>query len=250
VASYRTRRLARKTLQNLGLAKPASDLYYRYFHGFNSATPELPAALEWIFKVAAQYRCLHDGDYCEFGVFKGYSFWKAQQEARRHRLPCRFFGFDSFLGLPEIGEIDRTENGERRPGKYRCSRLRVIDNLSAAGGVDWKRTFLISGFFHESLTQQVIVNHRIRKVGVALIDCELYSSTVEVLSFLRGLIGDKTVLIMDDWNAFDGDDDRGQRRAMREFLRSQPHLRLEPLIAYGQNSEAFLVRSSGSADGE
>jgi len=53
-------------------------------------------------------------------------------------------------------------------------------------------------------------------------------------------------LIMDDWNCFDADDDRGQRRAMREFLRSQPRLRLEPLLSYGTNSQVFLVRSQSA----
>jgi hypothetical protein len=77
-----------------------------------------------------------------------------------------------------------------------------------------------------------------------MIDCDLYSSTVEVLNFLGELIGERTVLIMDDWNCFGADDDRGQRRAMREFLETQPHLRLEPLVSYGPNSQSFVVRSA------
>lgn len=237
------RRLAIKTLQVLGLNKPASDIYYRYFHGFSSATPELGAGLEQIFDVAAELGVLRDGDYCEFGLFKGYSFWKAQQEARKHGLPCRFFGFDSFAGLPEIGDVDQTAHNEFRPGQYSCSQQQVVDNLNAAGGIDWDRTVLIPGFFDRSLTPQVIEEHEIRKVGVALIDCDLYSSTVDVLNFLRGLIGDKTILIMDDWNCFDAADDKGQRRAMREFLATEPHLTLEPLVSYGLWSESFIVRS-------
>ena len=91
------RRLAVRTLQSLGLAKPVSDIYYRYFHGFSSATPELGDGLVHVFEAASDLGSLRDGgDYCEFGVFKGYSFWKAQQEANRHDLTCRFFGFDSF----------------------------------------------------------------------------------------------------------------------------------------------------------
>lgn len=239
------RRLAVRALQVLGLNKPASDLYYRYFHGFSSATPELGAGLERTFEAAVELGSLRDGaDYCEFGLFKGYSFWKAQQEAKKFGLPCRFFGFDSFSGLPEIGEVDRTDYGEFRAGQYSCSQQQVIDNLNAAGGIDWERTFLIPGFFESSLTPQLIARHRIRRVGVALIDCDLYSSTVEVLNFLRGLIGDKTVLIMDDWNCFGADDDKGQRRALKEFLQRQPHLSVEPLLAYGENSQAFVVRST------
>jgi O-methyltransferase len=239
------RRFAIKTLQTLRLAKPASAAYYRFFHGFASATPALPEGLERIFEAVAELGSLDDGaDYCEFGVFKGYAFWKAQQEANKRHLHCRFFGFDSFEGLPAIGPVDQTAHGEFRPGQYNCSRQGVIDNLNAAGGVDWERTFLIPGYFEQSLTPQLKEQYDLRKVGVALIDCDLYSSTVEVLRFLRGLIGDKTVLIMDDWNCFDADDNRGQRRAVREFLATEPALWLEPLLGYGANSEAFVVRST------
>jgi O-methyltransferase len=244
------RRIAVRTLQTLGLNAIASDLYYRYFHGFDTPSPGLATGFERIFEAVAKLGSLRDGaDYCEFGLFKGHSFWKAQQEANRHGMTCRFFGFDSFAGLPDISDVDLTKHGEFRKGQYRCSRQDVIDNLNAAGGIDWRRTFLIPGYFEESLTPHVVERYGIRKVGVAMIDCDLYSSTVEVLRFLRGLIGDGTVLIMDDWNCFGADDDRGQRRAMREFLETQPHLRLEHLVSYGPNSESFVVRSATAAKG-
>lgn len=239
------RRLAVKTLQVLGLNKVASDAYYRYIHRFSTASPGLDAGFARIFAAVAELGSLRDGaDYCEFGMFKGYSFWKAQQEAARHGLTCRFFGFDSFAGLPEVQGLDQTEHGEFRKGQYSCSQQEVVANLEAAGGIDWTRTFLVRGYFEQSLTPDVLVTHRIRKIGVAMIDCDLYSSTVQVLQFIRGSIGDKSVLIMDDWNCFDADDDKGQRRAMREFLETEPHLRLEPLVSYGPNSQAFVVRTT------
>jgi hypothetical protein len=244
------RRMAVKTLQMLGLNQAASDIYYRYFHGFATASPGLDDGFERIFEAVAELGSLREGaDYCEFGLFKGHSFWKAQQEANRLGLSCRFFGFDSFAGLPDISGPDETAHGEFRKGQYGCSQREVVDNLNAAGGIDWRRTFLVPGYFEESLTPEITARHRIRKVGVAMIDCDLYSSTVEVLRFLRKLIGDGTVLIMDDWNCFGADDDRGQRRAMREFLETQPHLRLEHLVSYGPNSESFVVRSATTAKG-
>src|SRR5687768_13357454 len=134
--SLDTRRIAVRTLQNLGLAEPVSNLYYRYFFGFKSSSPELPQALERVFATAAEVGSFNaGGDYCEFGLFKGYSFWKAQQEAAKHGLSCRFFGFDSFSGLPEIDIVDQTDHREFRPGQYTCSQQQVVDNLNAAGGV-------------------------------------------------------------------------------------------------------------------
>ena len=51
------------------------------------------------------------------------------------------------------------------------------------------------------------------KISIALIDCDLYSSTALVLKFIRNMLMDKTILIFDDWNCFDGDSQKGQRRA-------------------------------------
>ena len=237
------RRLAVKTLQALRLNKSASELYYRYFHRFGTASPGLDLGFERIFEAVADLGSFRGGgDYCEFGLFKGYSFWKAQREANKYDLACRFFGFDSFAGLPDVVGVDETTHGEFRKAQYSCSKQEVVDNLRAAGGIDWQRTFLVPGYFETSLTPDVIERYDIRKVGVAMIDCDLYSSTVEVLRFLRPLLGENTLLIMDDWNCFGGDDERGQRRAMREFLLAQSHWRLDPLVSYGANAQAFVVR--------
>jgi len=239
------RRFAVRTLQSLGLNQIASEIYYRCFHRFSTASPGLDAGFERIFAAVADLGSLPgDADYCEFGLFKGHSFWKAQREAGKHDLDCRFFGFDSFAGLPDVSGPDETEHGEFRKGQYSCSQAEVVENLKTAGGIDWQRTVLIPGYFERSLTPDVIEKHQIRKVGVAMIDCDLYSSTVEVLRFLGPLIGDRTVLIMDDWNCFGADDDRGQRRAMREFLEREPNLRIEPLVSYGPNSQSFVVRGA------
>ena len=81
----------------------------------------------------------------------------------------------------------------------------------------------------------------VRKLGIAMIDCDLYESTVDVFRFLRGRLRDKSILVMDDWNCFGGDDNLGQRLALREFLASEPGLQIEPLCGYGANSQAFVV---------
>lgn len=43
----------------------------------------------------------------------------------------------------------------------------------------------------------------------------------------------KTILIFDDWNCFDKDNERGQRKAFREFLERNKHLSAEDLFTYG-----------------
>ena len=236
------RRTTVALLQRTHLNKVAHRLYYRYVHGFASASPGLMPALDRCFAEAATRGTLQQGDYLEFGVFKGYAFWYAQQAARRYRAPrLRFFGFDSFNGLPEVENADHTAHNEFYRGQFCCSKQRVIDNLNTAG-VDWTRTFLIEGYFEQSLTNDVRRRHGIEKAPIILIDCDLYSSTSQVLQFVAPMIMDQTIVLMDDWNCFNADNERGQRRAFREFLAGNPQLRAEPLFAYGPYGQTFLMR--------
>ncbi|MGK7869342.1 TylF/MycF/NovP-related O-methyltransferase [Falsiroseomonas sp. E2-1-a20] len=243
---HHLRRAAIRTLQATGLNDVASRVYYRHFHGFRSASPGLDEGFAAIFAEAARRGSLAGADYAEFGVFKGYSFWLAQKLAAEHGFRPRCFGFDSFEGLPEIRGIDRTGHGEFRKGQYACSLDVVRRNLESAG-VDWRRTHLVKGYFERTLTAELVERHAIRRIGVAMIDCDLYDSTVTALAWLGPLIGDGTILIMDDWNCFNADDERGQRRATREFLAARPRLRLESIVTYGLNSEAFVVREAQRA---
>lgn len=243
------RRYIVKGLQAIGLNALASHYYYKYFHGFKPAGAGLDRGFEEIFERAREIGSFENGAvYCEFGVFKGYSFWKAQDLVDHFDIGhVRFFGFDSFEGLPAIDGIDRTAHGEFREGQYSCSLAKVRQNLNDAG-VDWSRTHLIKGFFEDSLSEDMARQHKIERVGVAMIDCDLYSSTVEALEFLRYRLQDNSILIMDDWNCFNRDDNRGQRRALREFLATEPGLTVEPFVCYGANSQAFIVHDKREAN--
>ena len=241
----RLRLLIVKLLQRARLNKLAHRIYYGYVHGFDTANRAVLPALE-----RALARVAEDGtagDYCEFGIFKGYAFWHAQRAAVGLGLSqLRFFGFDSFAGLPTIEQIDRTDLDVFYRGQYSCSREQVTANLDSKG-VDWSRTELIEGYFETSLTPEVKSEHGLDTVAVALIDCDLYSSTVEVLDFLDGILVDGCVLMFDDWNCFDRDDDRGQRRAFREFLGAHPGYAAEEWFEYGVYGQVFILRHQEAA---
>ncbi len=125
----------------------------------------------------------------------------------------RFFGFDSFAGLPRPEGIDATTE-EFHEGDYRCDRQQVAASLTTYG-FDWSRAELIAGFFDDSLRPALVQQHSMRPVAVALIDCDLYSSTVPVLRFLAPQLQDGSILLFDDWNCFGASDAHGQRRALR-----------------------------------
>jgi O-methyltransferase len=78
---------------------------------------------------------------------------------------------------------------------------------------------------------------------VILLDCDLYSSTSTALSWLEGLIADKTVVLFDDWYSFTEGEEYGQQRALAEFLQRNPSLKFEPEADYESNGRTFIVRS-------
>lgn len=232
-----------KLLHRTRLNKIAHHIYYQYIHSFDTANRDVLPAVEKSMSEIKKLGVLKDGDYFEFGVFKGYTFWYAQKMASQFGLNhMRFFGFDSFNGLPEITQPDQTSHNEFYQGQFRCSKHQVKKNLNAKG-VDWSKTFLIEGYFDTSLTQETKEKYSLDKASIALIDCDLYASTVDVLEFLEDLLADGTILMFDDWNCFNKDDNRGQRRAFREFLESQPEWEAQPFFPYGLYGQVFIMRN-------
>lgn len=235
-----------KVLKKLRVNRLAAKVYYNHVHGFASAGRELPEVVRQCLERAMDFGTADRGDYHEYGIFKGYTFLQAQLHARDLGIAkMRFFGFDSFEGLPEVTGIDCVKGDQFYTGQYACSRDQVEANLTTHGA-DWDRTHLIEGYFNESCTSALRHHHRLERVPVALIDCDLYSSTVDVLDFLRPMLMDKSILIMDDWNAYDADNERGQRRAMREFLRTHRRWELEPWFAYGSYGQVFVMHNTAA----
>lgn len=233
-----------KFLQMTRLNKVAHKLFYAYLHGFNSAHQTILPAVETCLKKAIEFGTTERGDYYEFGIFKGYTFWYTQNVADQLNLKkLRYFGFDSFAGLPEVVGRDVTDHGEFYQGQYSSSKEQVTANLNTKG-VDWNRTFLVEGFFKDSLNQAAKKQYEMDKISVALIDCDLYSSTAEVLEFIKDMMIDKTILLFDDWNCFNKNDDKGQRKAFRDFLEENKQFSVEEFISFGYYGQTFIVNKS------
>lgn len=187
------------------------------------------------------------GDYYEFGLFRGYSFWYAQQAADREGIAgMRFYGFDSFSGLPEVLGGDR-DSGLFFSGDYRCSREEVVAQLSEHG-FDWSRGQLVEGFFDQSLTPEVRAEQRMGLASLVLVDCDLYQSTVPVLRFLAPLLQHGTVMLFDDWHCFGEVADRGEPRAFAEFLAEHKEWRAEMLMDFPAYGRAFVLHKAAAEE--
>jgi hypothetical protein len=121
-------------------------------------------------------------DYLEFGVWRGESIraWARLNESSK----SRFFGFDTFEGLPEDW------NGLRRQGAFNT------DGRIPNGGD--RRVRFVRGLFQSSLRpflKEFVPKNRL----VVHVDSDLYSSALFALSSLDGLLVPGSVLIFDEF---------------------------------------------------
>jgi O-methyltransferase len=201
-------------------------------YDFVCVCPETLPAITKAFSIAPE------GDYYEFGLYTGCTFWHAHRVAKRGTY---FWGFDSFAGLPEPKGVD-AETKEFKLGDYACSRAQVVANLKAAG-VGSAKTKLIEGFYDQSLRFELIHNNGMESAAVVLIDCDLYASTILVLRFMTPLLQAGTVLLFDDYNCFGASNEKGERRAFAEFLTVNPQWTAETAFSFGWHGQAFVMRS-------
>jgi len=116
--------------------------------------------------------------------------------------------------------------------------LRIVKQKT---GLDLDNDHIIKGFYSDSLTKEL--QARMPKVGMVHIDVDLYSSTMEVLEFIKPLLVVGTVLIFDDWYCFPPGSNKGETRAVKEFSAANPSFQLEEWKAYSTFGKSFFVTS-------
>lgn len=214
---------------------------------FFTLSPSLLIALVKAFNIQRSQttgggRNLLDGHgYYEFGLFRGFSFWFAEQLSRDYAGEgLRHFGFDSFEGLPQP-QID-IEAAAYEEGNFRGSYENVTANLRNAG-TDFSRIKLYKGFYSDAFFGKLIETEKFPPISICVIDCDLYQSCVPVLEFIKGLLVEGSIILFDDYNQFGEDNSSGERLALLEFERRNPGWRKEHLFDYGWEGTVFRVTS-------
>ena len=124
-------------------------------------------------------------------------------------LRLRFFGFDSFQGLPE------SEGKVFHKGQFAFSQESLKKYLEKVGVNN--DVVLIKGYYSQSLNSKLFIDYQLKKASIIHIDCDLYISTKDVLDFIEPLLQNGTIIIFDDWGSFGNNDQKGQQRALNEF---------------------------------
>ena len=195
------------------------------------------------------------GDYVEFGVYKGdtlaqsvlqyqqFKTWlenqKKEKEKWRNKVALGsplnkkifFHGLDTFQGMPENNEkfyvFDK--------GNFKASFDDVYKRLNSLD----EKVFLYKGLFTET-AKQLKNNLSNRKVSIVNIDCDIYSSTVESLSIINDYLQVGSIILLDDYNSFNADNNKGQRKAISEFKNNSNWV-IEPFFSYMFSGQSFLI---------
>jgi len=149
-------------------------------------------------------------NYIEFGVAQGESFcWFLQQNIN---LESRFYGFDTFTGLPE-------DWGPYKKGSF--------NNNSKAPAISDTRGKFYQGLFQQTLPGFLPELNNQRR-NIIMMDADLYSATLYVLTGLAPFLKKDDIIFFDEFAV-----PRHEFKAFLDFVQSY-YINLE-LIAAANN---------------
>lgn len=184
------------------------------------------------------------GYYMEFGVLNGECMIDAYRQFRGRF--SHFYGFDSFEGLPALSSDDQRaakltpvfHKGNFASMQFEYVQKTIISSCRMSPG----ELSLVRGFFDESLPK--FPKESLTKWGIPLvitIDCDLYSSTVDVLQFVDSLVVTGTWVLFDDYWCYRGSPHEGEQKAVREWVEDNPRIGLQPYCNVDGWGRAFVV---------
>ena len=134
---------------------------------------------------------------CEFGVYKGSTI-----NAMAKDFPDKqFYGFDSFDGLREDWR------GSHKKGIFKVD----FDSLKFE-----KNIKIYKGFFDKTIP--VFLDNTSKNISFINIDCDLYSSTTEVLYGLKDRFTSETIFLFDELLGYNGFENH-ELKALKEFAK-------------------------------
>jgi len=183
------------------------------------------------------------GDYLEFGCYGGGTFGLAHKHKHLTKLKMKLYGFDSFRGLPKPTGIDIHD--QWKEGDFAIGISEFEEKLRTLG-IEPNEYKLIPGFYDVSLKNNPPNKIGITTAAFVYIDCDLYESTIPVLTYLASVLQTGTIVAFDDFYCFNGDPERGGQRALKEFLQSNPHIKFNSFLNIGWHGKSFIVKLSNN----
>ncbi len=186
------------------------------------------------------------GDYAEFGCCGAMTFCIAYRLLADYPFalgPFHLWAFDSFQGFPE-STVPKDAHPYWVPGDMATS-LDDFHGLCRMRGVPRSAYTAVPGFYEQSLDPSA-PGPRPEKIRLAYIDCDMYTSTKEVLRFLMPKLQHGMILAFDDYYCFSAAMASGERLAAAEAFAGNPQWRLLPYMHFGWHGMSFIVEARGA----
>lgn len=181
------------------------------------------------------------GDYAEFGSHGAMTFRLAWSANRLTGAGRHLWAFDSFAGLPAPAD-PRDRHPRWVPGTMAQS-LEAFHAACRAHGMAPRDYTVVAGPFADTLSAGA-EGPRPDLIGLAYVDCDLYSSTRSVLAFLQPRLRHGMLLAFDDWFCESPEGPSGERAAAAEVFGPQASWRLVPYLPIGWHGMSFVVEGS------
>ena len=237
-------------LSNSDLARNKSLSKSSFFPPHNTAPLKVPLKQRPIrlqesdlLKKACKFvvnECI-EGDYYEFGVFRGEFFFSAVQtflitlqrrllasnhlgvnkdaDHIRQQLfeKMRFHAFDSFQGLPPLS-VEDSYSKDFVEGQFSYSEEKFL-SVGHSLGLAMNRIHTYPGWFSQTCAPEVIEKVTYTPAALIMLDCDLYSSAKDAFQLITHLLQDGTILIIDDWFSNKGSPYHGVQKAFYEWCK-------------------------------
>lgn len=187
-----------------------------------------------------------EGGYFEFGVYEGTSLLAAVKAHKSisSTVPRRFYGFDSFdEGFKYFDERDR--HPFFKEGDFVSSYEKVLKRFRKFPEVK-----LTKGYFEETIAggggkgREIYGSDR---CAIAFIDCDLMVPSGVALEYVRPILQAGSIIIIDDYFAYRGDESLGPCGAFRDFLKKNTTIKVREFSGYGYGGMAFIVTAVNAA---
>ncbi|WP_249733567.1 TylF/MycF/NovP-related O-methyltransferase [Bradyrhizobium sp. sGM-13] len=175
----------------------------------------------------------------ECGVYKGHSLIACARVAQDLAVPIRFFGLDTFTGLPTLSAIDADLSPPKAAYKSRtlfadASLEEVRERCEAAGLL--ASIELVKGLFSDTLVTLPELQY-----DFVNIDCDLYEGHIQCLEYFYGRMKEGGTIFFDDYHSkvFPM-----ARQAIDAFLKDRPETLFH--VRWGDDGEnqtkAFILK--------
>jgi len=181
------------------------------------------------------------GDYAEFGCNGCNTFGIAYKYIAKYSLSSHMHAFDSFQGLPKPQHL--YDNHPQWIEGEMTTTLEKFRKLCRYRAIPTSKYSTYPGYYQESLNERLWPSLP-RDISLAYIDCDLYTSTVPVLSYLSQILKNGMILAFDDYFCCSDTQQPGEMRAFNEFKMHNQSFHFLPYLTFGWSGMSYIVQSA------